>query len=418
MKTIILMMILSLALFNPLHAIEQSTAKGKTHRGALGVRPAPARLALNVTLSTPAGNKTLYENEYGVLDLAITNTGDLSATGVVAKVHAGWLEGLTIDSLKLVGSIHPHDTVHAGFLISTNELITKQNVFLPITVLDSTGSAVTGWFSLFLDVRNITESRSKGQTPKDQIQEMLSRGRNWLFVGGINDYLYWPRLENAASDAQATRQILVEKYGFYPSEIIELYDRQATRSNIIRKLEYLARTVKPEDNLLIYYAGHGTFENLLSRGYWIPVDAEIGSTAHYLPNTDLQVFLAAIKSRATLVVSDACFSGTVFREGPTNFALHQDEEYIRKVSKLKARQAIVSGGNEPVMDTGVSSRHSVFAYYLLDRLRENQNRYLTVSSLFERIKIPITNSSQQTPQCKPIHNTGDEGGEFVFVKQR
>ena len=111
------------------------------------------------------------------------------------------------------------------------------------------------------------------------------------------------------------------------------------------------------------------------------------------------------------------FRGQSFAE-PTKFPLYQNERYIGQVSKLKARQAIISGGNEPVMDSGISGKHSIFAHYLVDRLKQNQDRYLTVSSLFERIKVPITNSSQQTPQCRPIHNTGDEGGEFVFVKRR
>jgi len=398
-------------------AMDQSTAKTRTSPGTLGARPAPPRLALSANLSTPAGNKTLYENEYGVLDLAITNMGDLIAEGVVARVHSGWVEGLTVDSLKIVGNILPHDTVHAGFLLSTTERLARQSVYLPITVSDSAGNMVTSWTSLFLDGRSVAEERSE-RSPKDQLQEILSKGRNWLLVVGINGYVHWPPLENASTDAQSVRSILIENYGFYPSQVIELYDKEATRANIIKKLEYLARTVRPEDNLMIYYAGHGTFDNLLQRGYWIPVDADIGSSAQYLPNTDLQVFLAAIRSRATLVVSDACFSGTVFREGPSTFPLYQDERYFRQVSKLKARQAIVSGGNEPVMDTGISNQHSVFAYYFLDRLKQNQDKYLTVSTLFERIKIPITNSSQQTPQCKQIHNTGDEGGEFVFVKKR
>jgi uncharacterized caspase-like protein len=222
-------------------------------------------------------------------------------------------------------------------------------------------------------------------------------------------------LETPVTDARALKSALMSKYGFDPKYVLELYDREATREGIIKNLEYLTKAVRPEDNLLIFFAGHGKYDRVLQRGYWIPTDAEVGSTANYLANTDIQAFISAIGSRATLVVSDACFSGTIFRDSPPK---PKTERYFTEVSKLKARQALISGGNEPVMDAGVSNDHSIFAYYLLDRLRSNQDPYLTVSSLFERIKLPVSNSSQQTPQCMPIFSAGDEGGEFVFVRRK
>ena len=395
-------------------AADQSTAKGRTRPGSIGRKPEPPHLSIITSVSTPTGNRTLYENEYGVLDIAVINTGELPATGVVAKVFAGWIDGLTVDSIKVIGHVPAGDTVHTGFLLSTSGRPARQSIFIPITVSDSSGGSVATWQPLSLDLTALPIETF----PKVELSDLLTRGRNWVLVIGINEYKYWPNLENAVGDASSVKQVLEEQYGVRPEQVMELYDGHATRANIIRKLEDLARVVKGDDNLLIYYAGHGTYDNLLNRGYWVPTDADIGSSAQYLPNTDLQTFVGAIQSRATLVISDACFSGTVFREEPTRFPLYQNERYIGQVSKLKARQAIISGGNEPVMDSGISGKHSIFAHYLVDRLKQNQDRYLTVSSLFERIKVPITNSSQQTPQCRPIHNTGDEGGEFVFVKRK
>ena len=207
--------------------------------------------------------------------------------------------------------------------------------------------------------------------------------------------------------------LMIRRYGFESRYVIELYDGKGTRGEMIKGFEYLAQKVRPEDNVVIYYGGHGKFDKAMNRGYWVPVNGELHSTAEYLANTELHAFVAAINSRATLVISDACFSGTLFRGDED-----ANERYFREVAKLKARQALISGGNEPVMDTGLSSNHSVFAHYLLNRLSNNQEKYLTASDLFERIKLPVSNSSLQTPQCRPIGNTGDEGGEFVFVRYR
>lgn len=387
----------------------QTIIRSKTGEGTLGEKPSPARLGVIIQFLTPSGLGILYENETGSVQLSISNSGDLIARGVTVRVFMPRsILDVRVDSLRVVGDIPARDTARTSLVVSTSHHPSKQTVGLPVVVSDSTG--VTSTHLVFVSV----DSRSP--QPVDPPDQAQSGGRSWLFVIGIDDYMYWPPLLNAAKDAQAVKELLLQKYGFDPDGIVELYNESATRVNIIKKLEYLARNVKPEDNLVVYYAGHGSFEEMLNRGYWVPVDAEIGSTAQYLPNTDLQSFVAAMRSRATLVISDACFSGTLFREGSARVPDVKDELYYQRVSKLKARQALISGGNEPVMDTGLSSQHSVFAYYLIDRLTANHDRFMTVTTLFERIKRPISNSSSQTPQCRPIHNAGDEGGEFIFVR--
>jgi len=94
----------------------------------------------------------------------------------------------------------------------------------------------------------------------------------------------------------------------------------------------------------------------------------------------------------------------------------ESERYYKKVHKLKSRQALTSGGVEPVMDGG-SDGHLVFAYYMLKSLRENNSKYFDASQLFEGLKIPVTNNSQQSPKFSPIKNAGDEGGQFLFIKK-
>ena len=68
------------------------------------------------------------------------------------------------------------------------------------------------------------------------------------------------------------------------------------------------------------------------------------------------------------------------------------------------------------MDGGKEG-HSVFAYYLLKTLKDNQGKYFDVSQLYTKIKIPVINNSEQTPKLSPIKNAGDEGGQFIFIKK-
>ena len=81
---------------------------------------------------------------------------------------------------------------------------------------------------------------------------------------------------------------------------------------------------------------------------------------------------------------------------------------------MASRKAISSGGIEPVMDGGKDG-HSIFAYYFIKSIENNKDKYLDASRLFNNIKIPITNNSDQTPMFQPIKNTGDEGGQFIFI---
>ncbi len=240
-------------------------------------------------------------------------------------------------------------------------------------------------------------------------------GNYYALIVGIDKYSgTWTHLNNAVNDAKSVESMLKAKYKF--DNIMVLYDEQATRKNIIDKFEWLVDKVAEKDNVLIYFSGHGEYKQQLNKGYWVPVDATSSSVSNYISNSEIQTFLAGIKSKHTLLMSDACFSGDIFR-GKTEYLPYENsDKYYAKVHDLVSRQAITSGGIEPVMDGG-SEGHSIFCYYLLKVLKNNTNKYFDAGQLFSGIKIPIVNNSNQTPNFSPIKNTGDEGGQFIFIKK-
>lgn len=246
-------------------------------------------------------------------------------------------------------------------------------------------------------------------------EEDLKMGDYYALLIGIDKYEGdWSTLENAVGDASAMEQLLKSKYVF--NKVKTLYNEQATRVNIINEMLWLVENVKPEDNVFIYYSGHGEFEKSLNKGYWVPVDSKTASITNYISNSDIQTYLAGIKSSHTLLVSDACFSGDIFRGKTISVPFEDSDRYYKQVHNLKSRQAITSGGVEPVMDGG-SEGHSVFAYYLLQSLRNNDSKYFDAGQLYEKIKIPVTNNSEQSPKFSPIKSAGDEGGQFIFIKR-
>ena len=61
---------------------------------------------------------------------------------------------------------------------------------------------------------------------------------------------------------------------------------------------------------------------------------------------------------------------------------------------------------------------SVFIEYFIKRLIDNRNKYLSSEQLFIKSKDAVINNSplRQIPQFGEIRETGDEGGDFIFVR--
>jgi hypothetical protein len=91
-------------------------------------------------------------------------------------------------------------------------------------------------------------------------------------------------------------------------------------------------------------------------------------------------------------------------------------KYYREVYNKPSRLALTSGSLEQVADAG-KNNHSIFTYYLLKSLEENQQKYLDASQLFNDFRMAVTNNSDQTPQLQVVRDTNDEGGQFIFIKK-
>lgn len=235
-----------------------------------------------------------------------------------------------------------------------------------------------------------------------------ANAKNYLMVIGINNYQNWPRLNNAIRDASDVASTLISKYNFEFDNIIMLKDEQATRSNIYNSLRGLIEKLTPQDNLLIYYSGHGHFDELLNEGYWVPVEAHTNSNGDYISNSEILKIINNINSQHTFLIADACFSGSLFSETTRG--------YSENVEKFKSRWGLVSGRLEVVSD-GALGDNSPFAKSFIGFLKENEKDKFAASELIQYVKMKVAEASNQTPLGNPLKNAGDEGGEFIFYKK-
>jgi len=163
----------------------------------------------------------------------------------------------------------------------------------------------------------------------------------------------WINLRNPISDAESIAAELNDSYGFDT-----LIYRNPSLQEIKKALRDLLREdFHPEDQLMLYFSGHGYYDSLTTFGYFIPTDGkpfeEDPDGQSYLQLQGLGVYANQNKCPHILLVIDACHSGTFDREiaiqkgwrraNPRGTDL---DPYIRQVLQYKSRLVITSVGNE------------------------------------------------------------------------
>ncbi len=146
---------------------------------------------------------------------------------------------------------------------------------------------------------------------RPQAKPDLAFGTYHAVVIGNNDYAQLTKLKTAVSDATAVAALLKDAYGFDTTLLTN-----ATRGDVIGALSKLRGKLKPSDNLLIYFAGHGVLDSYAEEGFWLPVDAAKDNPANWISNADITNMLRAIRAKHVMVVADSCFSGTLVRAAP------------------------------------------------------------------------------------------------------
>lgn len=226
---------------------------------------------------------------------------------------------------------------------------------------------------------------------------------------GINDYSdpLIPDLSGPLSDIVKVKEVLNKNYNFTEANTIIISN--PSYSGIMRMLDSLKNHLNENDNLLLYYSGHGSWDDKTKTGYWLPSDAASRTKSNWIRNSTITSFISETKSKHTLLISDACFSGSIFR---TRGFFDISEPDILQLYLLDSKKALTSGDLREVPD------ESIFNLYLVKYLEENQENFLTSTQLYNMLKEQVVNRTDNIPQFGKIKNSGDKGGDFIFVRKR
>lgn len=236
------------------------------------------------------------------------------------------------------------------------------------------------------------------------------KGKNYILTIAIDNYSdsNFTNLNNAKLDAENIQNVLLDNYGF---DLIEdsITDKNATREKIINTLASLSSILMPNDNIIIYYAGHGIINERSGIGYWVPYDAQYHSIATYINNSTIIDLVESIEAKHLFLVSDSCFSGSFISR---NRSAELSRAY-KKLNEKSSRWILTSGRVERVTD-GEPLKGSPFANSFYDYLNNNREAYFSLSELANYVKKETSSQTNQQPVCAHLSFHNNQGGEMIF----
>lgn len=238
---------------------------------------------------------------------------------------------------------------------------------------------------------------------------------DYALVFATDKYDNWSGLVNPIFDSRAIVDELRKTYGF-KVEIIE----NATQSEILKKIrEYGEKKYQPLDQLFIFFAGHGTYDQTFGEGFVVTRESLLNDEAKttYLSHNRLRSIANNIPCEHIFLAMDVCFGGTFDQALASSRGADEEvykeqnqSEFITRKLTYKTRKFLTSGGKQYVSD-GIPGKHSPFAKSFIDALRSRGGRdgILTLPEIFtyvEKLKIQ--------PRFGEFGDNAP-GSDFIFV---
>lgn len=287
-----------------------------------------------------------------------------------------------------------------GFFETSVNLAEGENKFL---IIAENNNGITAQKDLLLTASSKNQNISNiPKIPENPKYHAILIAESFYTNPCLND------LQGPAKDVQKLYKVLTENYTFNKEDVETLVN--ASRQKIVETLVKVGNKMNSNDNLLIFYAGHGkmiTNEKGEKEGSLLPIDADCKDVITQITTEDLKSIFSNIKdAKHILFFADACFAGTIFRLSPDAPKSEQIQYNVM------SRELMTSGNEQPVPD------ESNFVELFVEALQKNNDKYITSERIFDGFKHDYRNKTGLIPQHRDIANIpGSEGGRFVFIKK-
>lgn len=333
--------------------------------------------------------------------MTIRVRGDEAHQTIVARIRASApIASATINAMPVVAD--------ADGYVRLDLVLAGPTTPVEIVVIDKNGRSGKMPFLVLREnvLPQATQAAESAQKP----------GRYFALVIGNAAYRHWDALSTPHEDATRVATVLRERYGF---DVTLLKD--ATRADTLRALSTLREKLGDNDNLLVYYSGHGTWDKANLQAYWVPVDGEKDSIANHISSSDITDQIGVMRATQVLVVADACYAGVMVRsvaDSLTGPPANARESWMRQRAPVTSRKVMSSGNIREVLDGG-AGRHSIFAAAFIAAL-EKRGEPFEAQEIYREIAPRVEDAArgfgeQQEPQYGQLRHAGHVGGDFLFV---
>ena len=237
--------------------------------------------------------------------------------------------------------------------------------------------------------------------------------KDYALIFATDKYDNWSSLINPVYDSRTIANDLKTNYGFQ-TDVVE----NPTQEQIFIKLrEYAERKYNSLDQLFIFFAGHGFYDDTFKEGFIVTKESlpSDPSRTSYVRHSSLRSSINNNPCDHIFLVMDVCFGGT-FDENVASRGMEEayseptQSEMITRKLQFKTRKYLTSGGKEYVSD-GVAGKHSPFAKQFIEALdsKGGNDGILTLNELLTYVE-----KLKTAPQFGKFGND-KQGSEFVFV---
>ncbi len=332
-----------------------------------------------------------------------------NSTGNSIEIEASVLSDVEIKSIKiLIGD----GTTSRGEKPMDVSSVKEYKIKQPLKLMD--GQNVIEIVAENINGGKISSSRSV-LVGTDALSNAVAIDRkDYALLFATDQYDHWTDLVNPVDDAHSLAKVLKERYGFS----VEIVENPNLDDVFIKLAEYGQRKFKPQDQLLIFFAGHGYFDESFGEGFVVAKNSLENDKAKttYISHNRLRGVIGNIPSEHIFLAMDVCFGGTfdpviASSRGMDATETNDNEFLVRKLSQ-RTRKYLTSGGKEYVSD-GIPGKHSPFTLKLLQALTDGggSDRIVTLSELKTYVE-----------KLKPEPRLGSFGddkpdSDFVFVSK-
>jgi hypothetical protein len=268
---------------------------------------------------------------------------------------------------------------------------------------------------------SVTE-RGSSILPAPGSSQLALPGKNYALLFATDDYDYWPHLNNPLQDAHTIADELRNNYSFADPEP-RVVTNPRTKEIIDILHEYAERSYGPNDQLFIFFAGHGFFDEREQEGFLIARESrsqkDDSEHSSYLNFSRLSRIVDSIPVAHIFVVIDACYGGA-FDTKVTKWAGQRGvadeyadvapDKFIRRKLAVKGRLYLTSGQITTVPD-GKPGQHSPFARRFIEVLRGYGGHKQLVTATFIAVSV-----AKLEPEPR-FGDFGDSapGADFLFI---